>query len=79
MCKERCGLPGGIRTPDPRLRRPPLYPTELQAAVRGFWSDPSRGASVSGRPDLNWGPPAPKAGALPGCATPRRKRAGGTV
>ena len=26
------GLPGGIRTPDPRLRRPPLYPAELQAA-----------------------------------------------
>ncbi len=25
------GLPGGIRTPDPRLRRPLLYPTELQA------------------------------------------------
>src|SRR5579862_9037091 len=25
----------------------------------------------SGRPDLNRGPPAPKAGALPGCATPR--------
>ena len=26
----------------------------------------------SGRPDLNRGLPAPKAGALPGCATPRR-------
>ena len=25
----------------------------------------------SGRPDLNRRPPAPKAGALPGCATPR--------
>ena len=24
-----------------------------------------------GAPDLNRGPPAPKAGALPGCATPR--------
>ena len=23
------GYPGGIRTPDPRLRRPLLYPTEL--------------------------------------------------
>ena len=23
------GDPGGIRTPDPRLRRPLLYPTEL--------------------------------------------------
>jgi putative ABC transport system substrate-binding protein len=27
----RIGAPGGIRTPDPRLRRPMLYPTELQA------------------------------------------------
>src|SRR5713101_2475982 len=26
----------------------------------------------SGRPDSNRGPPAPKAGALPGCATPRQ-------
>ena len=26
----------------------------------------------SGRPDLNRRPPAPKAGALPGCATPRQ-------
>ena len=26
---ERFGEPGGIRTPDPRLRRPMLYPTEL--------------------------------------------------
>ncbi len=25
----------------------------------------------SGRPDSNRGPPAPKAGALPSCATPR--------
>ncbi len=25
------GAPGGIRTPDHRLRRPPLYPAELQA------------------------------------------------
>ena len=24
------GAPEGIRTPDPRLRRPMLYPTELQ-------------------------------------------------
>src|SRR5206468_11607990 len=29
----------------------------------------------SGRPDLNRRPPAPKAGALPGCATPRRMSA----
>ena len=30
-----------------------------------------RDLQVSGRPDLNRRPPAPKAGALPGCATPR--------
>ena len=27
----RFGLPGGIRTPDPRLRRPLFYPAELRA------------------------------------------------
>jgi hypothetical protein len=32
-------------------------------------------ASLSGREDLNLRPPAPKAGALPGCATPREKAA----
>ena len=26
---------------------------------------------LSGYPDSNWGPPAPKAGALTNCATPR--------
>src|SRR6266700_1365811 len=31
------------------------------------------GAIWSGRRDLNSGPPAPKAGALPGCATPRHE------
>ena len=50
--------PEGIRTHDPRLRRPLLFPTELLA-------------QKSGRADLNGRPPAPKAGALPGCATPR--------
>jgi hypothetical protein len=29
--RETVGAPGGNRTPDPRLRRPLLYPTELQA------------------------------------------------
>ena len=28
-------MPGGIRTPDPRLRRPLLYPTELQTRKAG--------------------------------------------
>ena len=32
---------------------------------------PTRSAVWSGRPDLNWGLSAPKADALPGCATPR--------
>jgi hypothetical protein len=27
---EKIGTPGGTRTPDARLRTPPLYPTELQ-------------------------------------------------
>ena len=27
------GAPEGIRTPDPRLRRPMLYPTELQVHI----------------------------------------------
>ena len=29
MVEITLGDPGGIRTPDPRLRRPLLYPTEL--------------------------------------------------
>ncbi len=28
--KLKSGVPGGIRTHDPLLRRQPLYPTELQ-------------------------------------------------
>ena len=55
------GAPEGTRTPDPRLRRPLLCPPELLAQ--------------SGRADLNGRPPAPKAGALPGCATPRKRKA----
>jgi hypothetical protein len=31
----RNGAPGGTRTPDPRLRRPMLYPPELRAQRRG--------------------------------------------
>ena len=29
------GTPGGTRTPDARLRTPPLYPTELQGQIGG--------------------------------------------
>ena len=46
------GATGGIRTPDPRLRRPLLYPTELLTR----WSE---------QQDLNLRPPGPKPGALP--------------
>jgi len=41
--------------------------------VIGF-SPPRGGRTKSGRPDSNRGPPAPKAGALPSCATPRLLR-----
>ncbi len=38
--------PGGIRTPDPRLRRPLLYPTELliqkKTKKSGWWESNSR-------------------------------------
>ena len=72
--------PEGIRTPDPRLRRPLLYPPELlapnQQRVRKHRNIKGRVppslAVQSGRLDLNQRPPAPKAGALPGCATPRQ-------
>src|SRR5256885_13943937 len=37
---------------------------KLKKLRKMFWS---------GRRDLNSGPPAPKAGALPGCATPRHE------
>ena len=50
---------------------------QLVSGYRQLLSKSSAGGKrllgVSGRPDLNWGPPAPKAGALPGCATPRQK------
>jgi hypothetical protein len=55
------GTPDRTRTCDLRLRRPLLYPAELRAQNK--WS---------GRQDSNLRPPAPKAGALPDCATPRR-------
>ena len=33
---EESGAPGGIRTPDRRVRSPVLYPAELQARDRRF-------------------------------------------
>ena len=53
------GALGRTRTCDPRLRRPVLYPVELQALNWSGWRD------------SNPRHPAPKAGALPNCATPR--------
>lgn len=53
------GAPGRIRTCYPRLRRPMLYPDELRALNWSGWRD------------SNSRHPAPKAGALPDCATPR--------
>ena len=34
LCNAQANVPAGIRTPDTRLRRPLLYPTELQAHKR---------------------------------------------
>ncbi len=54
MLRSFFGAPGRIRTRDPRLRRPLLYPTELPAQKK--WS---------GKRDSNPQPPAWKASALP--------------
>jgi hypothetical protein len=48
------GAPGGIRTHDPRLRRPILYPAELRAQRRGGDTTrrrqaPSSGSALSSR------------------------------
>ena len=56
------GAPGRTRTCNPRLRRPVLYPVELRALHKNW----------SGWRDSNSRPTAPKAVALPGCATPRQ-------
>jgi hypothetical protein len=46
--EERSGAPGGIRTPDPLLRRQILYPAELRAQFCEFnsfaFSSRTRGA-----------------------------------
>ncbi len=41
--------------------------------VRDRPAPTERAPARSGRPDLNRGPPAPKAGAIPGYATPRMR------
>src|SRR3984885_2405063 len=43
------GAPGGIRTHDPRLRRPILYPAELRAQRWGGDTTRRRQAPSSGR------------------------------
>src|SRR2546425_3618039 len=55
------------------IRRPPrstLFP--YTTLFRSLARAGTRECQRSGREDLNLRPPAPKAGALPGCATPRR-------
>src|SRR5258706_2687084 len=60
------GTPDRIRTCYPRLRRPVLYPDELRALL-----DPD--SRWSGWRDSNPRHLAPKASALPDCATPRER------
>ena len=59
------GAPGRIRTCDPRLRRPLLYPAELRALGESSLQ------KWSVRQDLNLRPLVPKTSALPSCATHR--------
>ncbi len=62
---KNCGTLKGIRTPVARMKT--WYPRPLDDEGTGEilqWS---------GCPDLNRGPPAPKAGALPNCATARSR------
>src|SRR5215471_15607153 len=65
----RHGAPGRIRTCNPRLRRPVLYPLSYgRYSFEVYWS---------GQQDLNLRPSAPKADALPDCAMPRACTQGG--
>ena len=75
---EGCIASHHLTTPQgpgpPRTSRPTVARLD---ACPGSWEPPGRASSrppqpQSERPDLNWRPPAPQAGALPGCATPRR-------
>ncbi len=60
------GAPGRIRTCNPRLRRPMLYPLSYgRNLIEVIWS---------GQQDSNLRPSAPKADALPDCAMPRAIR-----
>ena len=73
---SQTGAPGRTRTCNPRLRRPVLYPVELQALVKILTSCAQNSltcwtAKWSGQTDSNRRPSAPKADALPDCAMPR--------
>ena len=46
------GAPGGTRTPGPRLRRPLLYPTELQAHAAGRLP-PEKNRRIQGKPAVS--------------------------
>src|SRR5437762_5517476 len=69
------------RWPDHRRLRvlateldPPWHPRNALEGGRSIHLSYWRGRPIwSGRADSNGRPPAPKAGALPGCATPRQK------
>ena len=57
ICHRRNGAPGGIRTPDPRLRKPVLYPTELRARIFNNLQHTQRLARVTaqcGMPEPFW-------------------------
>src|SRR5918994_3114027 len=56
------------------VRRPVLYPAELRARCAAGLRRSAPQNSWSGREDLNLRPSAPKADALPDCATPRPAR-----
>ena len=73
------GAPGRIRTCDPRLRRPLLYPAELRALDESFSLQTLLQRPLqlcckewSVRQDLNLRPLVPKTSALPSCATHRQ-------
>ena len=59
------GAPEGIRTPDPRLRRPMLYPTELQVHIALLFNLRSKKQILERVMGIGPTLPAWKAGILP--------------